>query len=90
MADDRHHVWHGFCASTMLLVLFYLFRAALAPVHLLTWPCSADVSPGFLSGFGAGRSVPSCCPGAVQQGILSSIKRDIYGQMAAKSLNKQV
>lgn len=90
MADDRHYVWHGFYASTMLLVLFYLFRAALAPVHLLTWPRSAAVSSGPLGGFNAGRSVPSCCPGAVQQGILRSIKRDIYGQMAAKDLNKQV
>lgn len=90
MADDRHHVWRDFYASTTLLVLFYLFRAALAPFHLLTWPRRAGVSSGPPGGFNAGRSVPSCCLGAVQQGILRSIKRDVCGQMAAKSLNKQV
>lgn len=70
--------------------LFYLFRAALAPVQLLTWPCSAGASPRLLGGFGAGKSVCSCCLGAAQQGILRSIKRYVYGQMAAKNLNKQV
>lgn len=47
-------------------------------------------SPGLLGGFGAGKSVCSCCPGAARRGILRSVKRDVYGQMAAKNLNKQV
>lgn len=41
MANDRHCVKHDFYASSMLLVLFYLFGAALAAVQLLTWSCSA-------------------------------------------------
>lgn len=61
-------------ASTMLLVVSYLFGAALAPLQLLTWSHSAGASPGLLGGFGAGKSVCSCCLGAAQQGILRSIK----------------
>lgn len=45
MANDRHCVKHDFYASTMVLVFFQLFRAALAAVQLLTWSCSAGVSP---------------------------------------------
>lgn len=44
MANDRYCVKHDFYASTLLLVFFYLFRAALAAVQLLTWSCSAGVS----------------------------------------------
>lgn len=89
MVSDRRPVWHGFYASTILLVFFYLFRAALAPVQLLTWPLGAGASPGLLGGFGAEKSVCSCCPGAAQQEILRSIKWDVDGRMAVKNLNKQ-
>lgn len=90
MANNRHCVKHDFYASTMLLVFFYLFGAALAGVQLLTWSCSAGASPGLLGGLGAGKSVCSCCPGAAWRGSLRSINRDVHGQMAAENLNKRV
>lgn len=74
MANDRHCVKRDFYASIMLLVVFYLFVAALAAVQLLTWSCSAGVSPGLLGGFVAGKSVCSCCSGAAWWGDLRSIK----------------
>lgn len=85
VANDSHHVWHDFYASTMLrvgclfgvflfLFFFFLFRAALAPVQLLTWLCSTGASLGLLGGFRAGKSVCSCCLGAARWGILRSIK----------------
>lgn len=61
MVNDRRPVWHGFYASTILLVFFYLFGAALALIQLLTWPLGAGASPG---GFGAEKCVqllPGCC-----------------------------
>lgn len=90
MANDRHCVKRDFYASIMLLVFFYLFRAALAAVQVLTWSYSAGVSPRLLGGFGAGKSVCSCCSGAACWGGLRSIKWDVYGQMAAENLNKWV
>lgn len=71
MVNDRRPVWHGFYASTIMLVFFYLFGADLALIQLLTWPLGAGASPG---GFGAEKSVCSCCPGAAQWEILRSIK----------------
>lgn len=51
MANDGLCVKHEFNARPMTLVFFYFFRAALAAVQLLTWSCSAGVSPGVLGGF---------------------------------------
>lgn len=77
-----------FMPAPCCLSFFYLFGAALAAVQLLTWSCSAGVSPGLLGGFGAGKSVCSCCPGAAWRGSLRSIKWDVYGQMDAENLNE--